>query len=163
MTHNSSILTFLLTLFSMIVLFLGCFNCANWGAHELGNNLVLLGGDRIEDRVIVYCTGRSSSDCCNGGSFVLPVYKDHMINGKYNYFVKRVNYSDEWIIAELVNAKTESIRYGLINLYFEDDESDLREGQTTKIIDHKVIWPLSLKDFLNIKDSLNIELGFLDN
>lgn len=86
-----------------------------------------------------------------------------MINGKYNYFVKRVNYSDEWIIAELVNAKTESIRYGLINLYFEDDESDLREGQTTKIIDHKVIWPLSLKDFLNIKDSLNIELGFLDN
>ena len=66
-----------------------CFNCANWGAHELGNNLVLLGGDRIEDRVIVYCTGRSSSDCCNGGSFVLPVYKDHMIKGKYNYFVKR--------------------------------------------------------------------------
>lgn len=37
-----------------------------WGAHNLGNKLTLLEGDKKEDRLIVYCTGYSAGVCIAG-------------------------------------------------------------------------------------------------
>jgi hypothetical protein len=59
-----------------------------WGDHSLGNNLSLLDGDKEQDRVIVFCLGRSAG-ACSGGIYVVPSYEHQLLRMRGGSSLKR--------------------------------------------------------------------------
>ena len=141
-------------LISLFILFC-CYSCCSFfGSYDLGNGFVLLDGDRIEDRIVVFCTPKENK-CCNSGSYVIPKsYAEHMLNGKYEEYVKRALSNDYWIIAETYKISTKENRFWIIRARNLNDKSSYEK------VKPKVYGPYNYDKFLEKKLSLGIDLKF---
>jgi len=130
----------------LILILLTFASCATFnGSYDLGANLYLLEGDRIEDRIIVYCT-KKDNEYCNGGTYVIPIsYDDHMKKGKYSQYVLEAKSDENGIIAKTFKIKENKIFFWIINLKEKGDN---------------VYGPLSYKTFLEKKQRFKIDLSF---
>lgn len=119
-----------------------CGSCEDYGSFDLGNDLVLLEGDRAEDRIIVLCNIiKRNNGCCNGGISIFPLYEEHMINGDYATYVDWVVFNEEWII----------IKYS----YLEYNYSDLHYI----LIDKKKLKDANSKDESYLKQVRETAIG----
>src|SRR5688572_26018091 len=92
--------------FRLTFLILVTFSCRQmWGDNDLGDNFSLLEGDKIHDRVIVYCSARSAGACI-AGTFIVPIYSRHMdSNGRYAEYVETAKANDKFIIARTLQLR----------------------------------------------------------
>lgn len=143
------------------VLVLSMISCnAIWGDHSLGNNLSLLEGDKTQDRVIVYCTGRSWGTCFTGIA-VIPVYnRQYDNNGHYAEYVKTAKSNRKWVIVKTYQMREQKENYWIIGKDFNIENVDCSKVNCDSILQSHVTGPLSLDDFNNEKKSLNINLNF---
>lgn len=126
-----------------------------WGDNDLGDNFSLLEGDKTEDRVIVYCSGRSVG-ACTGGTFIVPVYSRHMDkDGHYAEYVETAKSNDEFIIARTIQLKDEIKNYWIV--YKDLNVSSCNEMNCDST---KVIGPLNEGEFSKKVADLNIDLEF---
>lgn len=146
---------FSITIILVVFLFSSCDLCDIMGAYELGNNLVLLEGDKLEDRIIVRCTGRSQG-CCRGGSFVIPTsYED-----KYNHYVESVESNEQWVIAKSIRLMDEKQlqQYWIINKDFDLSGFDCSTFNCDSVVQLQVIGPLEHESFLEKVEQLRVNL-----
>ena len=129
-----------------------------FGNHSLGNNFSLLEGDKIEDRIIVYCAGKEENEC-NGGTFVVPRYKDHMINGKYAEYVETAKSNNNWIIAKTFQMHAKLEKYWIINKKFNIANLNCDKINCDSIIQSQVIGPLNINEFQEKTKKLKIDLS----
>lgn len=126
-----------------------------WGDNDLGDNFSLLEGDRAEDRVIVYCSGRSAG-ACTGGTFIVPVYSRHIDkNGHYAEYVEAAKSNDKFIIARTIQLKEETKNYWIIY-------KDLNVYNCNDILcdSTEVLGPLNETEFIKKTADLSINLKF---
>ena len=128
-------------------------SCGFWGDNDLGDNFSLLEGDKIADRVIVYCTERSGR-CCHSGIPVIPSRTDSLTRYVINA------YSDKnWIIAK-TKQTNEMINFWIIdknlNEKFEYDDG----GKFYETIQSHIIGPLNEIEFNKQLEKRNINLKF---
>lgn len=126
-----------------------------WGDNDLGGNFSLLEGDRIEDRVIVYCSGRNAG-ACTGGTFIVPAYSRHMDKkGHYAEYVETAKSNDKFIIARTIQLKDETRNYWIVykDLNIENCNDILCDST-------KVLGPLNETEFRTKAADLRIELEF---
>lgn len=129
-----------------------------WGDHDLGDNFSLLEGDRYEDRVIVYCSGRSF-DVCTGGTFIVPVYSRHMDkNGRYAEYVENAKSDDKFIIARTIEVTNNKSNYWIISKELRIEDCD--NVDCDSVIQSNVIGPLDNLQFKTKLSDLNITLDF---
>jgi hypothetical protein len=124
-----------------------------WGDHPLGNNLDLLEGDHIQDRVIVFCTGKSGGSCVSGIP-VIPSYKDLA-----TWYVQVAESNEKWVIAMAMN-RNKSNSYWIINKNFKVDLSNYGKTDCDSILQSHVIGPLNFAEFQNKIQELKTELDF---
>ncbi|MGC3944415.1 MAG: hypothetical protein QM762_07845 [Chryseolinea sp.] len=84
-----------------------------WGDNDLGDKFSLLEGDRIEDRLVVYCTGRDYG-ICHAGISIVPVYSRHMEEGHYAEFAESATSNDDFIVVRTVRVKTKKKSYWIV-------------------------------------------------
>lgn len=95
-----------------------------WGDNVLGDNFSLLEGDRIEDRLIVLCSGRSAG-ACYAGTPIVPIYSRHMdSNGHYAEYVETAKSNKDFIVAKTLQVKDKRENYWIINIGFSIDNCD---------------------------------------
>ena len=140
------------------LLFVSCV-CELFGSHELGNNIVLLEGDRPEDRIIVYCTGRSGG-CCSGGVSIIPTYENHIKQDMYNEYVEGAKSNNKWIIARSYRILEKSHKFWIINKNFNIDSLDCNKIDCDSVIQSHVIGPLDSLIFLEKVKELDVNLYF---
>ncbi len=144
----------------LVFLFISLLNscCEFSGTHGLGSNLAMLEGDRLEDRVIVYCTEKDSR-CCTGGTYVIPTYESHYdIEGRYAEYVETVESNNEWVVARSIQIKDDQKNYWIINKGFELENFDCDIINCDSILQTYVTGPLDYKSFSNKAKELNIDL-----
>ena len=79
---------------------------------------MIMEGDKVEDRVIVYCSSRSLSSCYSG-IYIVPTYARHYDNkGKFAEYVEFAKSNKNWIIATTVEIANSNINYWIINKNF---------------------------------------------
>lgn len=131
-----------------------------WGDNDLGDNFSLLEGDRTEDRVIVYCSGRSVGACI-AGTFIVPSYLRHMdTNGHYAEYVETAKSNDDFIIAKTNQIKDKKANYWIINKDLEIANCDNIDCDS--IIQSHVLGPLDQSEFQIKTSELKINLKFDD-
>ena len=149
-------------LFFGTVLFRSCDNVCDFeGAHELGNNLILFEGDRLEDRIIIRCVGRDEiSGCCRGGVQVIPSYEEHYREGKYNEYIEAAKSNDQWIVAKSIRLldKERPEQYWIISKEFNLEGVDCSKVSCDSIIQLSIVGPLGHEEFLEQKKRLNVNL-----
>jgi hypothetical protein len=129
-----------------------------WGDNELGDNFSLLEGDRAEDRVIVYCSGRSAGACV-AGTFIVPSYSRHMdTDGRYAEYVETAKSNSEFIIAKTKQIKAKRANYWIINKDFQISNCD--NNNCDSIIQSHVLGPLDQSEFQQKTSELKINLKF---
>ncbi len=148
----------------IVLLFLcilsSCNYCESFGSYELGSNLVLLDGDRLEDRIIVRCTNRSSG-CCGGGEYILPTYEEHYnLNGKYREYVLQAKSDEKWIIVQTKIIEDDVHRYWFIDKSFSVDSLDCYQVNCSEVILENRFGPFSKSDFSNLIKIKEIQLVF---
>jgi hypothetical protein len=137
-------------------------NCEFYGSHDLGNNFALLEGDRVEDRVIVYCSGKENN-CCTGGTYVIPSFDQHYYpDGTYREYVLKAESTEDWIVAK-TKLKTEEIRYWLIRKNFlsapDIKNSDFEDGEETlELIKKNITGPMTKDQCIQKINELRIEV-----
>src|SRR5687768_4538779 len=110
--------------FIIFISFLLCSCKQMWGDNDLGDNFSLLEGDRTEDRVIVYCSGRSAG-ACMAGTYIVPSYSQHMDTyGRYAEYVETAISNDDFIIAKTNQIKDKRVNYWIINKDFQLNNCD---------------------------------------
>lgn len=130
-----------------------------WGDHSLGSNLSLLEGDRIEDRVIIYCPEKSNKTC-KSGIYLIPSYDKHYKNGEYAEYVDVAKANEKWVIAKTIQLQAKKEQYWIINKSFDNKPLDCRNSNCDSILQHHIIGPLNLEEFKNKGTSLGIGLDF---
>jgi hypothetical protein len=145
--------------FLRAILLLTTMSCGQlWGDHDLGDNFSLLEGDKVQDRVIVYCSGRSF-DACRGGTAIVPVYSRQFDkDGDYAEFVETAEADDKFIIVRTLKVKDKGINYWIIDKDFKIQDCD--KLNCDSIIQSKVIGPLDKFEFQAQTEDLNINLEF---
>lgn len=129
-----------------------------WGDNDLGGNFSLLEGDRMEDRVIVFCSGRSAS-VCNGGTYILPIYSRHMDSaGQYAEYVETAKSNDDYIIAQTLQIADKRRNYWIIDKDFSINKFD--KEKCDSIIQSHVFGPFDEGEFKRRKDELKLDLNF---
>lgn len=142
----------ILALFTFMLFFCSCNLCSLFGSYNLGNQFVLLDGDKMEDRMIVYNTTKEG--CCHSGIPIIPSRLDTVTK-----YVHTALSNKEWIIARAItNEKQES--YWIVNKNFSVDVSNCEKINCDSIIQSHVIGPLDFKSFKKKIRELNIELSF---
>jgi len=132
-----------------------------WGDNDLGDNFSLLEGDRIEDRTIVYCSGRSGG-ACMAGTAVVPVYSRHMdTDGHYAEYVETAKSNDHFIIAKTSQVKDKGVNYWIINKGFSIDNCD--KLNCDSIIQSHVFGPFDKAEFEKKTSELKLDLAFDKN
>ena len=135
----------------MALITYSCNYCKLFGDNKLGENFSLLEGDKIEDRLIVYCTGKSGG-CCYTGVPVIPSQSD----STFSYVADAISNS-KWIIAKTISEDmTDS--YWIINKDFEVEFQYDDDGEFENIIQSHVTGPLDLSSFQKKKEELEIDL-----
>lgn len=151
---------YLLSIFLLTMM--SCDHCEMLGSFELGNNLVLLEGDRIEDRIIVRCTGRSK-ECCKGGEYILPIYSEHYdANGKYREYVIEAKSDNDWVIAQTGVVQSDTVRYWYINKNFSLENVDCQKVKCDSIVLSHRAGPYTKNEFDRIIKTKNITVLFKD-
>jgi hypothetical protein len=136
-------------------------NCGFYGSHDLGNNFALLEGDRVEDRVIVYCSGKES-DCCTGGTYIVPSFDQHYFpDGTFREYVLQAESTEDWIVAK-TKLESEEIRYWLIRKNFpfipDLESSDFEDGEETlELIKKNITGPMTKDQFVQKINELRIQ------
>jgi len=132
-----------------------------WGDHPLGNNLSLLEGDTKEDRIIVYCTGRSGGACISGIP-VVPTYKRHYDSSgqKYAEYVEGATSNKKWVIVKTFQIEKKKQNYWIISKNFNIRNLDCGKVNCDSILQSHVIGPLDSTEFENERNTLNISLDF---
>ncbi|GEO11113.1 hypothetical protein [Segetibacter aerophilus] len=144
-------------LFFIGLLFSNCWEQL-WGDNDLGDNFSLLEGDRTEDRIIVYCSGRSAG-ACMAGTPIVPVYSRHMDSeGQYAEYVETANSNDNFIIAKTVQLKDKRTNYWIITKGYGIDNCD--KINCDSIIQSHVLGPLDQNQFQKEASKLKINLRF---
>ena len=130
-------------------------SCCNLGgSRSLGSNIALLEGDRIEDRIIIFCNPKSKKKCCTSGSYLVPAsYNEHMINGKYAEYVQMLESNDKWIIVQSLIINEQKKNYWIIDKSF-------KEVITYDEAKPKVLGPFNIENFIKRKNDLGIKLSF---
>lgn len=127
-----------------------------WGDNDLGDNFSLLEGDRIEDRIIVYCSGRSGG-ACMAGTYIVPVYSRHMDSaGHYVEYVETAKSNDDFIVAKTLLVKDKTANYWIINKDFRIDNCD--KINCDSLIQSHVIGPLDKGEFQKKSSELQLNL-----
>ncbi len=130
-----------------------------WGDHSLGNNFNLLEGDRTEDRLIVYCTGKSAG-ACKGGIPVIPTYARHYDDkGRYAEYVETAKSSGNWILAKSIQIKNKKENYWIISKNFDIENLNCDKINCDSIIQSHVTGPLSIIDFQKKIKELNMSIS----
>jgi len=129
------------------------------GDHSLGNNLSLLEGDRMEDKVIVYCSAKSVG-VCKSGIYVVPTYERHYRDGNYAEYVEEAKSNGDWVIAKSVQIEDKKENYWIISKDFDIKSLDCGKNKCDSILQSHVTGPMNLIEFNNKKKVLNIELHF---
>jgi hypothetical protein len=149
--------------FSIIVASLIFSSCGGtmWGDNDLGDNFSLFEGDGIEDRVIVYCSGRSGGSCM-AGTPIVPVYSRQMdTGGHYAEYVETAKSNNSFIIAKTFQIKNKTTNYWIISKDFKITNCD--KINCDSIIQSHVIGPLSKIEFKKQIFQRKINLGFGDD
>lgn len=108
-----SIFNFILII-SGIILIGSCTNCKEWGDNNLGGEFTLLEGDKINDRIIIYCIGREKpDDCCTGGIPIIPSREDKRVD-----YIESAKYDNRWVIAKGIHFD-KTISYWILNKDFD--------------------------------------------
>jgi hypothetical protein len=142
-----------ITLGSLIVTLI--YSCGVlWGAHDLGNKLTLLEGDKTEDRLIVYCTGYSGG-ACMAGTPVIPSRQDSI-----TLYVKDAESNKHWVIARSLRKQNRTEDYWIINKDFNIENLDCDQNDCDSIIQSHVKGPFRRAEFNAVKSQLGIHLGF---
>ncbi len=129
-----------------------------WGDNDLGDNFSLMEGDRIEDRIIVYCSGRSGG-ACMAGTPIVPIYSRHMdSNGHYAEYVETAKSNDDFIVAKTLQVKDKRENYWIISKGFSIDNCD--KVNCDSIIQSHVLGPLEQTEFRKKASELKINLNF---
>lgn len=138
-----------------LFLLLGC------SSAKLGNGIYLLDGDRLEDRIIVKCTGWSFNDCIAGTYLIPRSYNDHFdSHGHYAAYVETAKSNRNWIIAKTIQVKDKKESYWIISKDFKINLDNCDKINCDSIIQSHVTGPLSLNEFKNKIKGLNINLSF---
>ncbi|MEO9514057.1 MAG: hypothetical protein ABJN84_17845 [Flavobacteriaceae bacterium] len=143
-------------LITISTLFLsGCSNCKLWGDNNLGGDFTLLEGDKINDRLIVYCTSKEKpEDCCTSGIPIIPSRED-----KSTDYIEIADYNEQWIIVKGVNIdKSES--YWYINKDFDTSWEYDDGGIFYNRIQNNVYGPYDKSEFEQELKTRNINLKF---
>ncbi len=143
--------------------FIYCFTfcCGWWGDNNLGNNFSLLEGDRTEDRIIVYCSGRDEiNECCTGGTFIIPSYKYHMNDGNYSEYIIAAEYDDKWVIAKSYKIESKQNRYWILNKDLGNKIEKKKIINLESLLQEFVTGPLDSISFLKKSKEYGINLGF---
>jgi hypothetical protein len=114
--------TYLIGLTLFVITLNSCdYCCVLVGDNKLGDKLTLLEGDRLEDRIIVYCNRSKREGCCYSGSYFLPLYEDHYFKDKRGYreYIKQAKYNDNYVIAQSVLVEDQTMRYWIIDKDFD--------------------------------------------
>lgn len=131
-----------------------------WGDHSLGNNLSLLEGDKTEDRIIVYCSGRSWGTCFTGIA-VIPVYnRQYDSSGHYAEFVETAKSNRKWVIVKTYQIQEEKENYWIISKNFNLVNIDCSKANCDSILQSHVKGPMTQIEFRNKVRLLNIGLDF---
>ncbi len=149
--------TITLSVFILLSFFINSCICELFGTYDLGNNFALLEGDRKEDKVIVHCPSLRTG-CCTGGAYVIPIYKDHMKNGRYNEYIETVNSNNKWIIAKTFQKINKKHRFWILDKDFNINSLNCDETDCDSIIQSHVTGPLNFKSFNMKIQELNIDL-----
>ena len=132
-----------------------------WGDNDLGDNFSLLEGDRLEDRIIVLCSGRSGG-ACNAGTAIVPVYERHMNReGNYAEYVKSAKSDDKFIVAKTLQIKGKKENYWIVAKGFTLD--NCYKFNCDSIIQSHVEGPLDQKLFQKRRAELGLKLDFDHN
>lgn len=141
-------------------------HCDYYGSQDLGKNFTLLKGDRLEDNVIIYCSG-DKRGCCTGGIYVIPTYEEHYdIDGKYNEYVEEAKSNEKWIVVRTIQ-KSNKVRYWLINKDFEVEDKYKDTPLSKKVgeelitlIQSQITGPLNASEYsMKIKElKINLSL-----
>jgi hypothetical protein len=144
--------------YPVLIIIIFCTSCNSlWGDHRLGKNISLLEGDRREDRIIVYCP-HEDVEVCNSGVYLVPTYERHMDNGRYAEYVEEAKSNKRWVIARSVRVKDKSENYWIIRNSIKN--LDCEKLNCDSILQSHVTGPLTLKEFIDRKKALNIDLRF---
>jgi hypothetical protein len=85
-----------------------------WGDNDLGDNFSLSEGDRLEDRAIILCSGRSAG-ACKSGEYIVPSYQRHYDDkGNYAEYVETATSDKHWIIAKTIQIADKKENYWII-------------------------------------------------
>lgn len=125
-----------------------------WGAHDLGNKLTLLEGDKIEDRIIVYCTGYSAGACI-AGTPVIPSRRDSV-----KRYVKNAESNKHWVIVRSIRMQDGEDDYWIISKDFNIENLDCDKIKCDSIIQSYVKGPFKNDEFNKEKSRLEIDLAF---
>lgn len=130
--------------------------CEDWGAEELGSNIVLFDGDREEDRVIILCVGRDSlSGCCKSGTYLLPTYAEHQREREYLSYVDTAVVNESWVTARIFNREKTTTEYWLL---FSGGVYANPAGLNTNIVmGYTRIGPLTAENYGKAVDILGIQ------
>lgn len=142
----------------LIVLLINSCSPQMWGDNDLGDNFSLLEGDRTEDRIIVYCSGRSAG-ACMAGTPIVPIYSRHMdADGHYAEYVETAKSNDDYIIAKTLQVKDKRGNYWIISKGFSIDNCE--KINCDSIIKSHVLGQLDQTEFQNKTTELKINLNF---
>jgi hypothetical protein len=122
------------------------------GSHELGNRLVLLEGDKLEDQLIVFCT--NDDGCCNGGMPIIP--SSEYINVRY---VEKAIANENWVIVKAFN-KDDSDSYWIIDKGFVIEAENCDNLDCKGIIQANITGPFDDASLKAKLDELDIDLVF---
>jgi hypothetical protein len=132
-----------------------------WGDHPLGNNLSLLEGDSVEDRIIVYSDRRFLGVCQGGAVAVIPLYERQMdSSGHYAEYVEAAISNKKWVIVKTLRMKEKKENYWIISKDFDIEDLDWSKVNCDSILQSHVAGPFNLIEFKNRIKILGIDLDF---
>ena len=134
--------------------------CETLGSQNLGNKLTLLDGDRVEDRLIVYCTG-TSGGCCFAGIPVVPSNNRRFDSkGRYAEYVTVAASNKNWVLAKTIQVKGKHENYWIISKDFDIKNLDCDKINCDSILQNRVFGPLDSTEFNSKRKTLSIDLNF---
>ncbi len=149
------------------LLFVSC-NCDFYGSHDLGNNFMIFEGDKLEDRVIIFCPPKKEEKCCTGGFYVIPTYENHYNDeGSYAEYIDKAESNEHWIIAKSILKKNKTAQFWIINKDFDindkymDTPLSKDKGEDfMEFINSQITGPLDSLSFKKKVKELKVNLNF---
>jgi hypothetical protein len=141
--------------FILVLVLATSYSCIFLTNNNLGNNFSLLEGDKIEDRIIVYCTGESLGSCYSGVP-VIPSREDTL-----TLYVIEAKSDADWIIAK-TKSLDKTIKYWIVDKRFKMQFEYDDEGKFYESIQKQVNGPYEKDEFNTQLKNSNINLNFND-